>query len=226
MKAWILFAAFVSLVMPAPAADPPAADAEVEVIDEIIMSGRWAHQNSSHALSMVTDTRVYSLPVIMSEIREVRSTVTNKRVSQTTVEQLARRGLDIVLTGLGNPTGWYTEGAGASGELQIALYPVPVAADNGSDLTVYGLKRPVALAITDEIPLPEEFVSIARSGIRGLVRYNENNLEGANLMFQRFDKSLQMLNSRFNGAPRQGSRLMAKRGLKITPQMPSAPGGD
>lgn len=36
MKAWILFAAFVSLVMSAPAADPPAADAEVEVIDEII----------------------------------------------------------------------------------------------------------------------------------------------------------------------------------------------
>lgn len=202
-----------------------------EVIDDIIMSGRWAHQNTRHVVTLVDATYIYDMPVTMSEIVEVRHDANHKRLALVSIQQLVRRGEDlypVLVTPPGPldvPTAWYPYGASASGALQIAVWGVPGGVQTDT-LTVFGLKRPAALALTDEIPLPEEFITISRSGIRGLVRYNENNLEAATLMLNRFDQKLQLLNGRFTGAPRAGSQLMSKRGLQSTQQAPAAPGGD
>jgi hypothetical protein len=174
---------------------------------------RWWHQNVTYNLTLVDSTSVYTLPVTISEVRDVRRQGDGVRVALTTVEQLIRRSEDLTQLlaqppgPLHLPTHWFPAGAASDGALQIQVWPVP----NGDHST---------------IPLPEEYINVARSGVRALVRYNENNLEAAALMFQRFDAKLRLLNGRFQGAPRAGSRMAAKRGLKITPQMPSAPGGD
>jgi hypothetical protein len=202
-----------------------------EVFDDIITSGRWWHQNVTYNLTLVDSTSVYTLPVTISEVRDVRRQGDGVRVALTTVEQLIRRSEDLTQLlaqppgPLHLPTHWFPAGAASDGALQIQVWPVPNG-DQTDLLNVYALKRPATLALTSTIPLPEEYINVARSGVRALVRYNENNLEAAALMFQRFDAKLRLLNGRFQGAPRAGSRMAAKRGLKITPQMPSAPGGD
>jgi hypothetical protein len=175
----------------------------IEVVEEIITSGRWFFQNDSQDVTLVAGTRVYALDADVSEIRQISYGST--RVAYAPVERLIAHGNS--LTTQGTPTNWYIENMGSSQEIQIGFYPVPNAAGvtAASPVKVHTLLRPAALTSSSTIPLPEEYIRVAKDGIRAKVRFGDGDINGFQLMDKRFKEGLSLLNARFHQRPKRPS---------------------
>lgn len=180
----------------------------IEVIEEIVTSGRWFFQNDSQTLALVASTRVYSLDADVSEVRQVYDPTNKVRVAYAPVERLVAHGNGIDDEG-NQPTHWYMEGIGSNQEIKIGLYPVPSAAAVAAipNLTIHTALRPAALASTSTIPLPEEYIRVAKDGVRAKIRFSDGDINGFQLMDRRFTEGLQLLNARFHARPKQPGRL-------------------
>jgi hypothetical protein len=199
----------------------------LEVIDEIVTSGRWFFQNGTANITLVASQKNYNLAATIASIRDMRDPVNNSRVAYVPVERLIARGYDLDATGA-TISYWYIDSLSASNEMTISLYPVPnaTAVSNIVTLKAHTLKRPAALTGSSTIPLPEEYIRAAKDGIRAKVRFNDGDIQGFQLMDQRFQQSVSLLNARFSGKPKQPSSLPAKTKLEGTNQMPVAPDGE
>jgi hypothetical protein len=196
-----------------------------ETIEEIVTSGRWFFQNSSEDVTLVAGVKDYSLSSAVSEVRDIRSPGTKKRIAYIPVERLIARAKDLSLAG--TPTNWYIDSLGASNEMKISLWPVPNAAavTAESPIKVYTIKRPATLTETSTIPMPEEYIRVLRDGVRAKVKFNDGQLEAANWARSVFKEGLQLLNARFAPRPRRGSDMPVKQKIKQQAQSPSSPDG-
>ncbi len=197
----------------------------IETVEEIVTSGRWFFQNSSEDVTLVIAQKDYSLTAAVSEVRDIRSPGTKKRIAYIPVERLIARAKDLDLAG--TPTNWYIDSLGSSNEMKISLWPVPdsAAVTAESPIKVFTLLRPTALTETSTIPMPEEYIRVCREGVRAKVRYNDGSLEASAYARQQFKEGLSLLNARFAPRPRKGSSMPIKVKIEQTAQSNPSPDG-
>lgn len=197
----------------------------IETIEEIVTSGRWFFQNGSESVTLVATQKDYSLTAAVSEVRDIRSPGTKKRIAYIPVERLIARAKDLDLPG--TPTNWYIDSLGSSNEMKISLWPVPDAASvtAESPIKVYTLKRPTALTETSTIPMPEEYIRVLREGVRSKVKFNDGNMEATAYADSKFKAGLALLNARFAPRPRRGSDMPVKQKIKQIAQSTASPDG-
>lgn len=197
----------------------------IEVLEEIVTSGRWFFQNDSEDITLVASQRIYSLSADVSEIRQLYDSTNTARVPYAPVERLVALGKGLLTEG-DKPEYWYLEGLGTSQEVVIGLYPIPnaTAVTNISPLKAHTLLRPAALSSSSTIPLPEEYVRVAKDGIRAKIKFSDGDVQGFQLMDQRYMQGLQLLNARFHSRPKKPSQIGVA-AFKHSSQSPGTPEG-
>jgi hypothetical protein len=197
----------------------------IEVVEEIITSGRWFFQNDSESVALADGTRVYSVSADVSEIRQMYDPVNDVRIAYAPIERLVALGKGLADEGA-QPTNWYIEGLGSSQEIQIGLYPVPNAAAVAAipNITAYTTLRPAAMTSASTIALPEEYIRVAKDGIRAKVKFSDGDVNAYQLMDNRFAQGLQLLNARFHARPSAPTTLPVGK-FKDQSQSPGTPEG-
>lgn len=199
-----------------------------EVIGSVYEAERWFFRNTKTQVVPVAGTAEYTLPSTVSQVRDVQVPALGTQIPYAPVERLIARG--YVLTTAGTPIAWYVTGLdAAAASLTIAFYKVPDAAyvtslGGNVNIDVYAVKKFAVLTAGDTIPLPAEFIRAVRDGIRAKVKYNDNDLQGAQLATQDFQQGLNDLARQFHGPEKGGSDLRVKM-VRATRQQPSAPEG-
>lgn len=198
-----------------------------ETYEEVVSDARWFFKNGEETVTPVAGTATYTLPATVSEIRMayVNTTPRPSRVAYSAVERLLARGENLAEAG--TPRAWYYAGIDSSTTAKkIKFWPVPDAAfvATGNVVVLETISRPESLSATDTIPLPSEYIRVLRDGIRFRVKFNDNDLEGAQAAHSKFLSGLDRLNMRFHGAEEGGSSLRVKR-LKAARQAPGAAEG-
>ena len=194
-----------------------------ESYQEIIGSGRWYLSNKEETFTLSNGVSVYSMPVGVAEIVQLSNKSTNLPISYIPMERLVARKKNLDASGA--PTNWWYDGFdGTTKQLKVRVYPVPGAGNDSDVIRTNTLQSPAVLAATDEIPLPNEYLHIMRNGIRSKQKFSDGDLEGATAARGLFTNGLGLLNQRYSGAPKQGSRINAKRRLRAVEQAPAAAG--
>lgn len=198
-----------------------------EAIDEVYSDTRWFFKNAVEDVSPVAGTAEYQLSSTVSEIRDIRIPALTTRIAYFPIERINARGWS--LSEAGTPKAWYHSGTGTAGELKISFYPVPdaafitaIAAD--PVIEVHTLKRPPQLGISDNVPLPQEYIRLIKDGVRYRVCLGDKDMQGYEASRRSFMEGLMRLNNRFHGAEGGGSSLRIKL-LAAARQAPGAPEG-
>jgi len=199
-----------------------------QAVEDIYTLAPWFFKNALESLTTAASTRVYSLPATATHIRDMvvatapagDPTAAGEHITYAPVERLIARSK--ILTAEGRPLYWYFEGMSSTNQIQVAFQPVP---DDVYVLDVPVLKAPPSLSGSSTIPVPPEYLNAIREKVRSLLKFSENDNESAGLKVQEFEKRVGILNERFQGRARGGSRMRVK-GIKAQYQTPSTPGGD
>lgn len=200
-----------------------------DVVQEILTSGRWLQSNQNFTQQYTApETNPVALEQDASEVITIQWTdnlSATGRITYVERETLVRRGKNLFDTG--TPEYWYYSGVDSNGVIQVGFYPqiALVGGQTQLDLHFYGLKQPPSLTATDTIPLPEEFLSVAREGILFRSYRNTNDVQLATLALQNFNSRLQLLNARFQGPFTGGSNLPVQTGIKRVDQAPGSQDG-
>jgi hypothetical protein len=191
-----------------------------DVYDNITLLGRWNFLAHKETVTLVPAQAEYALSSDMGEIIEFNDTDNDVRVPYVPIERLVAREVDV--DAAGDPTSWAFAGLDGSGNLKVSFTPVP----NGgvTTLEAYGQKRPARMATSDVIEIPNDFLAVLKEGVRSKVRYTDGDLEGFTAAQQTYLQGIQIMAQRHMLPPGRGSRLKAKRNLRVVRHGSAQPG--
>lgn len=127
----------------------------------------WSFVRGSHSLTTSSGVATYDLPVEVGTILVVYDEARQRRLMGASPQSLVRS--EVVLSRVGTPSYWCTDGMTAAGGLRMRLWEVPSGA---TSYTLHYSKRAPELVETDVVPLPPELIRAVHQAV--LARYFEN----------------------------------------------------
>jgi len=178
-------------------------------LSQIASRANWRFFQVTSPLNTVATQAVYSLPIGVKEIRQMRHVVTNEPVEFKPQPTLAYHGLDLELPG--KPTVWTPEGSTVDGSgnvlYTIRLWPVP---NDIFNLEFTALYHPEAIASGSHLPVQPQYIEIIRDRVRAFHYARLKEWEGSNLHYVRFRDNLQNLVEMEQRKPANRTRLQVR----------------
>lgn len=177
-----------------------------EALSQIASRANWRFFQVTSPLATVAAQAVYTLPVGVKEIRQMRHILTNEPIELTNQPELVSHGVDLELQG--KPRAWMTEGStvDVSGNVQytIRLWPVPDAIYNAefTALTHVG-----TIASAAHLPVQPQYIEVIRDRVRAFHWARLKEWEGSNAHYIRFRDNLNNLVEREERKYARRSRL-------------------
>jgi hypothetical protein len=163
------------------------------VYEEVSRYAIWKFSRQSEDLTTVASQAEYSIDINAMAITAARIDPDDDPIDFKSKEEMIKKGFDMEETG--EPRFWYHAGFDqTTGKNKIGLWPIPSSIMT-IELVQFG--QPIALATGDNIPLPQEFMSVVHSGVKALNLGNEKDYEGQKIEFANYRDQLERLRLRY-----------------------------